>query len=1030
MTRSRFAGAARAPAAGPHPTQTRSIASHHDPSCEPLEPRTLLSAFVVTGTRDSGGGSLRQAILDANANPGPDEIQFNILWGGVHRIHLNSPLPEVTGPTTIDATTQPGYLDRPLVELDGSRAGPDADGLVLLGRPSVVRGLAINRFSRHGVVFREFSRAETAQPLNLLEASYVGLSAAGDGARPNGGAGVLVAAPFTRVRQKNVISGNAGPGVWIVPELGTSLASVTVEQNYIGTDAAGERAVGNGGEGVLIDGLQRYPRSAEVLLLYNVVSGNGASGIRVSHVREGYGSRRPVTLAANRVGTNAAGNLALPNGTSPAAAWRDGVTSTDGSVVFVTAVPGVSERNLVSGNMGAGIRATSGSNVWVGGAYVGTDLTGNASIGNGGDGIVAEQAMRLTVTGAVVSGNGGDGVRVVGVVATPSDPSKVSHNTRIGMSADGTKALGNAGNGVTVRASRNVQKGSLPPPPGPGWGDLPYPLPPNYIGGNGGDGVRVEGDASSREGASLRVYDNRVGFGLPVRGADNRTTAPAIGNGGSGIRLVGINGVKVDSNTIGNNRGDGITVGAAGAASSRNRLENNDVGVSNFTSAAPDAGNAGNGVTVVEGNSNVITGDVRYNDGDGVTILKGDRNTITGTVADNAGDGVVIRAGDGNRIECQILENSGSGALIAGGKGNSVLGYVSGNGGLPIDLAPAGVRGVTPNDPLDPDDGPNDLQNFPIIQWAQVQPKGGGVVSYSFNSKPQRSYRVRFFVGGRSAGHIDITTDAGGNAAGISPLLVRPGDARPVAATATDLATGDTSEFSPAVAPVRSVVAGAYFFYNNSGYDGLVPEAALGDGRAIAPDRTPTYIPGAAGTLHYTTYDKGINGIILDLTNTPSGGMLVTPDDFLFVVRDKVTEGGVLIDRARPAPPPSSIALFREAGVNRSHRLMITWPDGAIRNAWLEVTVLPRDGTPERPLYFGNLVGDAWGFDRPVPSNGRLPFRVNALDLAYLRASPGPAGIGTAGDINRDGAVNALDLAAVRANLGTRLELFVQPIPT
>src|SRR4051794_1887719 len=45
---------------------------------EPLEPRRLLATFDVTNTGDSGFGSLRQAILNSNANPGTNNIQFNI----------------------------------------------------------------------------------------------------------------------------------------------------------------------------------------------------------------------------------------------------------------------------------------------------------------------------------------------------------------------------------------------------------------------------------------------------------------------------------------------------------------------------------------------------------------------------------------------------------------------------------------------------------------------------------------------------------------------------------------------------------------------------------------------------------------------------------------------------------------------------------------------------------------------------------------------------------------------------------------
>src|SRR5262245_40396879 len=58
--------------------------------------------FVVNNTNDSGAGSLRQAILDANANAGPDTINFNIPGAGVHTITPVGSLPPLTDPVTID----------------------------------------------------------------------------------------------------------------------------------------------------------------------------------------------------------------------------------------------------------------------------------------------------------------------------------------------------------------------------------------------------------------------------------------------------------------------------------------------------------------------------------------------------------------------------------------------------------------------------------------------------------------------------------------------------------------------------------------------------------------------------------------------------------------------------------------------------------------------------------------------------------------------------------------------------------------
>ena len=66
------------------------------------------TTFTVTNTSDSGAGSLRQAITDANANPGADTIAFNITGSGVHTISPASALPTITEALTINGYSQPG----------------------------------------------------------------------------------------------------------------------------------------------------------------------------------------------------------------------------------------------------------------------------------------------------------------------------------------------------------------------------------------------------------------------------------------------------------------------------------------------------------------------------------------------------------------------------------------------------------------------------------------------------------------------------------------------------------------------------------------------------------------------------------------------------------------------------------------------------------------------------------------------------------------------------------------------------------
>src|SRR5439155_26949600 len=127
-------------------TSTRGRSRTYRPKLEHLEDRCLPSTFTVLNTNDSGAGSLRQAILDANAAAGADVINFNIDGGGVQTIAPTSILPQITGAVTIDGTTQPGFAGSPIIELNGASASAFA-GLNITAGNSTVRGLVINRFN-------------------------------------------------------------------------------------------------------------------------------------------------------------------------------------------------------------------------------------------------------------------------------------------------------------------------------------------------------------------------------------------------------------------------------------------------------------------------------------------------------------------------------------------------------------------------------------------------------------------------------------------------------------------------------------------------------------------------------------------------------------------------------------------------------------------------------------------------------------------------------------------------------------------
>jgi len=130
------------------------------------------STFVVTNAGDSGPGSLRQAILDANANPGADTIVFNIPGSGLHTITPSTTLPTISDPVTIDGSTQPGFTGSPIIELNGSQAGANVDGLRITAGSSVVSGLVINRFSSDGMEL-------SGNGGNIVKGCFIGTDATG-----------------------------------------------------------------------------------------------------------------------------------------------------------------------------------------------------------------------------------------------------------------------------------------------------------------------------------------------------------------------------------------------------------------------------------------------------------------------------------------------------------------------------------------------------------------------------------------------------------------------------------------------------------------------------------------------------------------------------------------------------------------------------------------------------------------------------------------------------------------------------------
>lgn len=147
------------------------------PVVEELESRKLLAVLTVTNTGDSGPGSLRQAIVDANATNAADEIHFQLSENDVTIRPLEA-LPVITSPVVIDGTTQPGFVGVPLIEIDGTSAGPRTFGLEINTDDSSVNSLVVNRFSGHGIRIRGAR--------NSVSDSYIGTTLDGTQRATNG----------------------------------------------------------------------------------------------------------------------------------------------------------------------------------------------------------------------------------------------------------------------------------------------------------------------------------------------------------------------------------------------------------------------------------------------------------------------------------------------------------------------------------------------------------------------------------------------------------------------------------------------------------------------------------------------------------------------------------------------------------------------------------------------------------------------------------------------------------------------------
>lgn len=418
--------------------------------CAMVASASHAATFSVTNTSDSGAGSLRQAINDANAAAGFDIIEFNIAGAGVRTIFPNTPLPTLLESTFVDGSTQPGFAGTPLIEIAGDLAGVGAVGLQIIDNSSQVGWLTINGFDSHGIRISGTGNAS-------IVGCWIGLNNNGAAASfPNGGEGVFIDdSPNNDIggitaNLRNVISGNSGQGVRIS---GSAATGNIVKGNYIGTNADGDAALANGVTGILLIICEGNTIGGTAAGAGNVISGQSFINIGLSDC-----TAAGNTIQGNYIGLNAAGNALLGTPLDAINLTRSPNTLIGGAVSGA--------RNVIAGASGINIDAVLLSDgATIQGNYIGTDSTGTVALG-GGMGISIANACDITIGGNtaaernVISGHTDDGISIIDISSGTCSLTNVIFGNYIGVAADGTSPLGNGGNGVHISRHSNNRIGN------------------------------------------------------------------------------------------------------------------------------------------------------------------------------------------------------------------------------------------------------------------------------------------------------------------------------------------------------------------------------------------------------------------------------------------------------------------------------------------------------------------------------------------------------------------------------------------
>jgi len=791
--------------------------------------RAEAETFVVTSTSTNGAGSLRQAILDANATPAPDTIEFNIPGIGV--LTIGGSLPTITKTVTIDGYTQPtssvntatGDSTNAVlrIRLDGATAKTGDAVLTVSGGQTTIRGIVINNVKATGSAILITEHAAGV----AIRGCFIGTTPTGfsdsthaDGIVVEGTAIIGTPSPEDR----NLISGNDGAGIRLIGP------QSVVQNNLIGTDKTGAPTIPNG-TGIRFE----TTNSKEAVIggdaenAANIIAGNLEEGIVLAA-----GSGRRNRIERNRIYGNGALGIDLgadgvtPNDTGDADAGPNDLLNypeltsarINGTRLrvqgFLEAPPGEYQVEFFSNAVPDASGFGEGER-FLGTAVVvipdGKELAAFTALVELGTEVTTPFFVTSTVqdlelletsefSRAIEAEIGGAELVVLNTsdsgagslrAAIEQANSQPDPNTIVfiiaGTGVHTIKPLTGLSITAPVILDGYTQAGSAP----------------NTLADGTNAAIRIAIDGSGLdEGAALTVSGTRAVIqGLAVHSAP-----------GSGILVHEDAALELLGSFIGTDATGHVDLG-----NKANGIENMTSGIDELDSArthigGPSVGHrnliSGNDLSGIDdaGSATVIVNNIIGADASGLTPLA---NTLSGIAA--SGSQIVI-GGDKPGFANVISGNGANGVEVASDAfGIAILANsIHDNGELGIELLETDLgAGVTPNDTDDADvAGGNFLQNFPVLTSltaisATLDIDGTLDVPAQVD---HRDYVIRVFK--------NATCDASGNGEGavflgaadfelsgddedfsISlPVVVQPGEQ--ITATATDLESGDTSEFS------------------------------------------------------------------------------------------------------------------------------------------------------------------------------------------------------------------------------------------